>query len=169
MRAVFRFLLLLLPIVGFAAEPAWLSVTAADRKLAFTREEFAALPHAELTAPDPHEKIEHRYSGVALRDLLARLEVPTGKSIRGAAQQLAVLVRGTDGYAVVFSLAELDEDYGRRQPLLADREDGTPLTERYGPLRLIVPGDQFAARWVRNVVAIELVTVGTVVPRPAHP
>lgn len=169
MRLLFRVVLLLSAVAGFAAEPPLLTVTAADRKLAFTATEFAALPHTELTATDPHAKAEHRYGGVAVRELLARLDAPTGKAIRGAAQQLAVLVRATDGYATVFSLAELDEGYGNRQALLTDREDGNLLSERFGPLRLVVPGDQFAARWVRNVVSLELVTVGTVVPRPVHP
>ncbi len=169
MRTAFRLILLLATALGgFAADP-WLAATAADRQLAFTAEEFSALPRTELTATDPHAKAEHKYAGVAVRELLARLGVPTGKDIRGPAQQLAVLVRATDGYAVVFSLAELDPGYGNRPALLCDREDGNPLGERYGPLRLIVPGDQFAARWVRNVTSLELITVGAVAPRQAHP
>lgn len=170
MRPLLRLLpLLLLALTGFAAEPPLLTATRAEQRLAFTAAEFATLPRSEATASDPHAKTEHRYSGVTLREILTRLAVPTGKDIRGAAQQLAVLVRGADGYAVVFSLSELDAGYGDRQPLLCDREDGAPLSERHGPIRLIVPGDQFAARWVRNVSSIELITVGNVVARPKHP
>lgn len=170
MRSLFRILLLFLPALGgLAAEPAWLTVTAAERQLAFTAAEFSALPRTELTATDPHAQAAHLYAGVSVRELLTRLGAPTGKAIRGAAQQLAVLVRGSDGYAAVFSLSELDAGYGNRQALLTDREDGAPLSERYGPLRLVVPGDEFAARWVRNVVSVELISVGTVVPRPARP
>ena len=161
-------LMFLLAAAGHAAET-WLTLKSADRTLAFTAEEFAALPHSELTATDPHAKAEHRFTGVSLRDLFARFDVPTGKQIRGAALQFAVLVRGTDGYAAVFSLTELDELYGNRAALLAERDETGPLDGHYGPLRLVVPGDQLAARWVRNVASVELITVGPVVPRPTHP
>ena len=169
MRSWFRILLFLCAAAGFAAEPVWVSVSSADRKLTFNAAEFAALPHNELVAADPHAKAEHHYQGVSLRELLNRLDAPAGKKIRGAALQLAVLVRGTDGYASVFSLTELDELYGNRTVLLAERDETGPFDAHNGPLRLVVAGDQLAARWVRNVVSIELITVGTVVPRPAHP
>jgi len=166
MRLLFRLLLpCLLPGWLLATGPV-LTVTAPERSLAFTAAEFAALPRTELEAAEPHTKVGHRYAGVLLREFLHRLDVPRGKELRGAGQQLAVLVRGTDGYAVVFSAAELDEGFGNTPVLISDREDGAPWNERYGPLRLIVAGDQFAARWVRNVRSLELITVGTVVPRP---
>lgn len=162
-RPLLFFLLLSSPLLD--AGPV-LTVGAPERSLAFTGEEFAALPRTELVAAEPHSQAEHRYAGVLLREFLHRLDVPRGKDLRGARQQLAVLVRGADGYAVVFSAAELDEGFGNTPVLISDREDGVPWNERYGPLRLIVAGDRFAARWVRNVTSIELVTVGTVVPRP---
>ncbi len=169
MRIAFRLALFLATaLAGFAADP-WLTIRTEDKQVSFTAEEFAALPRTELTAADPHAKAEHKYAGVSVRELLARLGAPTGKDIRGAGQQRAVLIRASDGYAVVFSLAELDPGYGNKPALLCDHEDGAVLSERYGPLRLVVPGDQFAARWVRNVVSLELVTVGAVAPRQSHP
>ena len=159
---------LVLAAPSLTADPL-LTLKAPDRTLSLTLADLAGLPRTELTAVEPHAQTTHRYAGVRLHDLATRLGVPAGRELRGAAQQLAVLVRGSDGYAVLFSVAELDPAYGQTAALLSDREDGAPWSERHGPLRLIVPGEQFAARWVRNVVAIEVITVGPVVPRPPKP
>jgi hypothetical protein len=58
---------------------------------------------------------------------------------------------------VVFSLGELDESIGNLQVLIADSEDGKPLPQGSGPLRLVVPADKRPARWVRMVKAIRVV------------
>ncbi len=168
MRLLHLFLLFGLPALATAAPPL-LTVTSPGHRLDLTAAEFSALPRTELTATDPHEKTGHRYAGVPLHEFLQRLAVPQGKQLRGTALQLAVLVRGADGYSAVFSVAELDADFGNARVLVSDRADDTPWNARFGPLRLIVPGDRFAARWVRNVCSMELITVGTVVPRPPHP
>ncbi len=169
MRGIlFLGLSLLLANAAAAVEPR-LTVQLPGHQQEFSAEQFAALPHHQLTATDPHAKVEHHYHGVLVRDLLTLLGAPAGEKIRGTALQLAVLVRGSDGYATVFSLAELDDAYGQRTLLLADRDEKGALDAHFRPLRLIVPGDQHAARWVRNVISLELVTVGSVVPRPNHP
>jgi DMSO/TMAO reductase YedYZ molybdopterin-dependent catalytic subunit len=45
--------------------------------------------------------------------------------------------------------------------LLADRRDEKSLSESQGPLRLVVPAEKMHARWVRQVVSLEIVRVGT--------
>jgi Oxidoreductase molybdopterin binding domain len=141
-----------------AAEPV-LKINAPAKSLSFTSEEFASLPHQEIVALEPHGKKEHRYSGVAVADLLARAEAPLGEKLRGQALQLVVVVHSKDGYAVVFSLAEFDEAFGNRAILLADHEDGQLLPENAAPFRLVVAGDKRAARWARMVSSIDLVAV----------
>jgi hypothetical protein len=59
--------------------------------------------------------------------------------------------------AVSFSLADFDAGYSDRTILLADHEDGAPLSDTAGPLRLIVSGDKKAARWERMVTSIEII------------
>src|SRR5882724_7743018 len=75
--------------------------------LAFTAAQLAALPHVDLTAANPHEKKEHRYSGVPVREFLARAGAPLGEKLRGKA-------RSKDGYGVLFALAEFDETFSGR-------------------------------------------------------
>jgi hypothetical protein len=62
-----------------------------------------------------------------------------------------------DGYQVVFSLTELDAAFGGRNVVLVDRQDGHPLSQKDGPLRLVVGGDKRPARWIREVETIEVV------------
>jgi DMSO/TMAO reductase YedYZ molybdopterin-dependent catalytic subunit len=138
-----------------AAEPI-LQITAPGKTLALTAAEFTALPRAEITVVDPHDQKQHRYAGVAVRELLDRVGVPSGSKLKGAALQLVVLVRGLDGYAVAFALPEFDPAFSDRIILLADQEDGAPLPANAAPLRLITPGDKEAARWVRMVASLDI-------------
>jgi hypothetical protein len=113
-----------------------------------------------MTATDPHENKQHRYSGVLVRDLLAKVGAPMGEKLRGSALQLAVVVHSKDGYGTLFALAEFDPAFSDRDLLLADSEDGAPLAANAAPLRLIAPGDKRAARWARMVTSIEILKPG---------
>jgi hypothetical protein len=141
---------------GIADETA-LTVASSEQTLTLTADQFRALPHSEVTATDPHLKAEHRYSGVPVRDLLAKVGAPMGEKLRGPALQLAVVFHSKDGYTTLFAMAEFDEAFSDRTILLADSEDGKPLPENAGPLRVVAPGDKRAARWARMVTSMELV------------
>jgi len=148
---------------AWAVDPA-LRVSAPGQSLALTAQELAALPHTEISAFNPHEKKEHRYSGVAVHDLLARVGVPFGEKLRGAALRLAVIVHSKDGYTTLFALAEFDELLSNRTILLVDGEDGAPLPPNLGPLFIVAPGDKRAARWARMVTSIEVVPFPAAAP-----
>jgi hypothetical protein len=151
-------LLALLPLAARAAEPA-LAVTAPGKTITFTLAEFQALPHVEVDAFDAHEKKTHRYSGVPVRALLTQAGVPSGEAVRGPVLREAVVSHAADGYAIIFALAEFDEAFSDRTILLVDREDGQPLPDGAGPLRIIAPGDKRPARWARMVKSLEVVAV----------
>ncbi len=117
--------------------------------------DLSALPRTEVTAIDRDGK-EHRYSGVALLDLLKRAGTTLGNDLRGENLMKYVVVRAIDGYEVVFALPEIEPDFTTRTILLADRVDGAPLPSGIGPYRIVVPGEKKPARWVREVKAIEV-------------
>jgi hypothetical protein len=77
-----------------------------------------------------------------LCDVLASAGAPTGDALRGKEMGDYVVAEATDGYKVVFSIAELDSDFGNRQIIIADNVDGQPLSAQDGPLRLIVTGEK---------------------------
>ncbi len=107
-----------------------------------------------------HDQPSSVWEGVALVDVLRQAGVPLDKQLRGRELAKAVRVTAVDGYLVVFSLAELDAAFSGTVVLLVDTQDGHALGAD-GPFRLIVSNDKRPARWVRNVVRIELIDIAT--------
>ena len=135
------------------------AVTAGGKTTPYAAADLAALPHQEVVAFDFHEKKEHRYSGVAVRDLLAGCGVQFGEKLRGKGLRQVVIAHCRDHYDIVFALAEFDDAFNGRVILLVDREDGQPLPESQGPLRRVVPGDKRPARRARMLTSLEVTTV----------
>lgn len=141
-----------------AAEPV-LTVRSPEKTLTLTAAEFAALPRTEVTLPEQGDEPERRFSGVAIRELLVRAGAPLGEKMRGSGLMAGVIVRCKDHYAVLFSLAEFDENFSNRTILLADKENGEILPPSAAPFRVVTPGDKRGARSCRQVVSIEIVSL----------
>jgi DMSO/TMAO reductase YedYZ molybdopterin-dependent catalytic subunit len=127
----------------------------------YTLEDLQKFP---VTKIHVHERdgTEAEYSGVLLGELLRRAGAPMGEQLRGRkALSKAVIVHAADQYQAVFSLAELDPAMAARPAVLTWSRNGEPLSSILGPLRLVVPDDKRQARWVRQVTAIEVVSVGS--------
>jgi len=84
----------------------------------------------------------------------AKAGLPQGESLRGLAMASYVLAEASDGYRVVFSLAELDSGILDSEVMVADTMDGAPLGEKQGPFRLVAPHEKRPARWVRTLKSI---------------
>lgn len=95
--------------------------------------EVAALPRVSFLFDSHGQK--HTYEGPLLIDVLAKGGTPTGKALRGPALGHAVVVRASDGYTVVYGLAELDPGTRASRIILADKADGKPLEAKDGPSR----------------------------------
>ena len=112
---------------------------------------------------------KHTADAVPLLALLKASGVPTQYVMNPHADpktknlqlRLALLVQATDGYAVVFSLAELLPDFGNRKVWLAIDADGQPLSPTDGPMRLLVPEDAKPSRAVHAVQTITVVNLST--------
>ncbi len=115
--------------------------------------DFRALPHVTITVHNGHNNAAETYSGVPLATLLAKVNAPLGKELHGEAMTSYVIATGSDGYAVVLSLAEVDPSFHGGQVLVADTRDGQPLGKN-GPFQLIVADDKRPARWVHNLNSI---------------
>lgn len=103
---------------------------------------------------------KHTYEGPLLIDVLAKAGTPTGKDLRGPALAHAVVVRASDGYTVVYGLAELDPGTRPNRIILADKADGAPLGANDGPFKVVAEGDLRPARGARLVTSIEVVKLG---------
>ena len=68
-----------------------------------------------------------------------------------------MLATAKDGYAVVFSLPELDSAFTSNDIIIADTVDGQPLFDYQGPFRIVAPRDKRGARSIRMVQRLEVV------------
>ena len=155
MRFFLATLLCFIACVAARATP-FLTISSPTTNVVLTADEFAALHHTTIQLIDPHDKKNHQFTGVIVFEILACAGAPSGEKLRGHALRQIVIFRARDAYAVSFSLADFDANYSDRTILLADQEDGAPLSDTAGPLRLIVSGDKKAARWERMVTSIEI-------------
>lgn len=124
--------------------------------LTLKADDLAKLPRQTVSVTDSDgSKVE--YEGVLLRDILKQAGAPLGKDLRGKALASYVLAKAKDGYAVAFTLGELDAAFGNESVLIADKRDGKPLFGYQGPLRLVCPNDKAGARSVRMLETLEFV------------
>jgi len=124
--------------------------------LSLTADDLAKMPRETVSVPAADgSKIV--YEGVTLLALLQNAGAPFGKQLRGKVLSTYVLAKASDGYQVVFTLGELDPDFGNESILVADKRDGRPLPDKQGPFRLVCPNDHEGARSVRMLQTLEVV------------
>ncbi|HLJ48003.1 MAG TPA: molybdopterin-dependent oxidoreductase [Bryobacteraceae bacterium] len=165
MRYIFELLIAVLVAVGSAAAqtgsanaPAAELMVRGDvpAPLTLRADDLAGMPRQTMAVAD-QDGTKVKYEGVPLREILKRAGVPLGKDLRGKALASYVLARAHDGYQVLFSLGELDADFGNESIIIADKRDGKPLFGYQGPFRLVCANDKAGARSVRMLETLELV------------
>jgi DMSO/TMAO reductase YedYZ molybdopterin-dependent catalytic subunit len=96
----------------------------------------------------PQDNGDFNYTGTPLKDLLQQAQA--------SANATSVYIQASDGYGTTIPI----EDAMNQNTIIAYERNGAPLTplkdDGEGPLRLIIGNDQYAQRWIRGVVAIEV-------------
>ncbi|WP_241286375.1 molybdopterin-dependent oxidoreductase [Chryseobacterium arthrosphaerae] len=136
-----------LKVSGEVPDPLELSLT-----------DLSEMPRKEASLKDKDGSI-HKYTGVSVQDILAKAGAPSGKALHGENISKYLLAKCTDGYQVLFSLAELDASIADKNVIVADTVDGKPLPELKGPLRLIAEGEKKPAR---SSYQLEALVVGQI-------
>ena len=116
---------------------------------------LAELPRQSAMLNDHGKQV--KYEGVLLHDVLVRSGVDFGKGLRGVQLSTYVAAIGSDGYQVVYALADFDPTITNSGIILADSRDGKPLDPHEGPFRIVVPQDNRPARCVRLLKEIDVV------------
>ena len=130
------------------------------KPLTLTLDDLKHQPRTTVTVKNEHQpNTEDTYEGVSLAALLKQAGAPQGSQIRGAVLATYLLAEGSDGYPVIFSLAEVDSDFQDSGIIVADTMNGAPLSATAGPLKLVVPHDKRPARSVRMLQSIKIVSV----------
>lgn len=143
------------PAPATAASPALSIQGVGLEQTQLSATDFAALPRRTITVTDKDEP-EVKYEGVAMQDLLEKAGMKFGHSMRGPRLRDYLLAESADGYAVIFALPEISEEFAKGTILIADRINGQPISGRDGPLRIIATQDKKHARWVRNVTSLSI-------------
>jgi Oxidoreductase molybdopterin binding domain len=128
------------------------------KTLTLSPDDLAALPHKSVAVFNAHTKTNETYSGVLLADLLSKVGVPLGESVKGKLFLIGVVATGTDSYGVLYSLAEVDPAIHTGDVIVADGLDGQKLTKD-GAFKMVSSEDRRPARWVRNLTSISVVKV----------
>jgi len=123
--------------------------------LGVTADQWKSLPRVSVTAVE-HGGEQARFEGVPVAEILRLVDAPLGRELSGRNLRLYVLAQASDGYEVVFALAEFDSAFSDRVILIADRRNGEPIGPTEGPLRFVVPGDKRQARWIRKLQTISV-------------
>jgi Ni,Fe-hydrogenase maturation factor len=84
--------------------------------------------------------------------------VPLGEAVRGKLFMVGVVAAGTDGYGVLYSLAEVDPAIHTGDVIVADTVDGKKL-DKDGAFKMVSSEERRPARWVRNLTSISVVKV----------
>ena len=124
--------------------------------MTLTGSDFHALPHTTLTVTNGHSGARETYSGVPLIELLEKVGAPAPQAVKGKVLSDYIIATGSDNYHAVLALAEIEPGFHPGTVLVADTLNGKPLDTKEGPLKLIVEEDQKPARWVHNLVKVEL-------------
>jgi hypothetical protein len=109
---------------------------------------------------------EHEYRGLNVERLLRHCGFDAGPGGRGLAPQerrsgwrKLVIARRDDGFAAIFTVAELAEEMGPSRACIAWQRHGSELPIEEGPLRLVVTADRKGSRSVRALRELELVDI----------
>jgi hypothetical protein len=136
-----------------------LTIRALDGKtIVFKPEDIAAIPHKSVSVYNHHTKVNKSYSGVPLADLLAKVGVPLGESVKGKLFMIGVVAEGTDHYGVLYALAEVDPSIHTGDVIVADSVDGQKLGKD-GVFKMVSTEEKRPARWVRNLEEVSVVEV----------
>ena len=128
------------------------------KTLTLSPTDLAALPHKSVAVFNAHSKANETYSGVPLADLLSKVGVPLGESVRGKLFLIGIVAQGTDSYGVLYSLAEVDPAIHTGDVIVADTLDGQKLGQD-GAFKMVSSEERRPARWVRNLTSISVVKV----------
>jgi hypothetical protein len=136
----------------------------------YTLLSLQALPAVQLTATYTAGKnpVTDTYTGVSLWTLLNDAGLITDPNIKNDVLRQYVEAIGSDGYAAIFSLGEIDPMFGDQPDLVAYADTDSQLGQdgSDGFARIVVPGDAAGGRYISNLVALKVFTAAPV-PEPA--
>jgi hypothetical protein len=132
----------------------------------YTLSSLETLPAVQLTATykSGGKSVTDTYTGVSLWNLLNDAGLITDPNIKNDVLREYVEAIGSDGYAAIFSLGEIDPMFGNQPDLVAYADTGGQLGSdgEEGFARIVVPGDAAGGRYISNLVALRVFTAAPI-------
>lgn len=94
------------------------------------------------------------YTGARLWDILQ----DTGVQAGALAETTRITAQAADGFQCDIGWREFDPSGENKLILVAYLQNGQPIQNKYGPLRLVVPGDSQGLRYIGNLIRLIVVT-----------
>lgn len=135
-----------------------LTLTINGHATTLTVADLQRLPQKTITVHNEHTKTDETYTGVLLSELLAKYGAPFDHANEKNVFHSYLRVEGTDHYYVLYSGSEVESAMHNADVIVAIALDGKPLGDD-GQIKLVATADKRPARWVRNLSAINVVTV----------
>lgn len=110
----------------------------------------------EVTYQSGDNAVSTTFTGVPLWLILSAAQPNLNADVPNDRLSTFIVVTATDHYQAVISWGELDPEFGNQPILVAYEENGGPIGDEEGPMRLVVPGDGRGGRYVSGVVNISL-------------
>ncbi len=121
----------------------------------FLRDNFAA--HTmDVTYTSGEESVSTSFTGALLWDVLGSAQPNYNADVRNDKLGMYIVVTASDGYQAVIALGEIDPEFGNQPILVAYEQEGSPIEDSQGAIRLVVPCDARGGRDVSGIVNISL-------------
>ncbi len=127
-----------------------LTLTADDLRAGFSAQTV------DVTYRAGEDTVSTSFTGVLLWQIISAAQPNFNADISNDKLSAFIVVTASDGYQAVIAWGEIDPEFGNQPVLLAYEQEGAPITDEEGPLRLVVPSDGHGGRYVGGVVSISL-------------
>jgi hypothetical protein len=135
-----------------------LVLTVDGKAIPFSVADLKAMPQRTVAVHNEHTKVDEKYTGVALSDVLAKAGFVADKSTQRKMLRSFLQVEGTDKYWVLYSVTEVEGSEHVGDVIVATSMGDKGLGAD-GNFKLVSTEDKKPQRWVRNLTAITLKTV----------
>jgi hypothetical protein len=134
-----------------------LVLTVDGKATTFSVADLKAMPQQTVIVHNEHTKVDEKYMGVAVSDLLAKAGFVADKTTQKKMLHSYLQAEGTDKYWVLYSATEAEGSEHNGDVIVATSMDGKDLGAD-GNFKLVSTEDKKPQRWVRNLTAITLKT-----------
>lgn len=116
----------------------------------------------DVTFQSGQDTVSTTFTGVPLWQVIGAAQPNLNADVSNDRLSTFIVVTATDNYQAVIAWGEIDPEFGNQPILVAYEENGAPIADEEGSIRLVVPGDGRGGRYVSGVVNISLRDAPTV-------